>query len=620
MIIQHFGTDAYAQYGLLSSFPTLLPFADLGIAAVVINAVAGSSDAAHRRLRAAHDRRPPSASCSCPARIIVAVGVVITLAGWWPAAARQGADRPTAAASPPSLCLAIFGLVLPLTVGQRILVGLKTTSTQVASQAVVAPFMFLGDRRSSRCRRPAGSYLAVVSYIGNALVSVICLIVAARALKPQVGQRHPRRAAAPPRTERPRASGSPGRCSCRWSRCPIAMQTDRLLLSHLTTGRRARPVQPRLPAVRARRCRRSPPPASRSGRSTRGARAEPRSSRRPKPTLWFLARRPRCSGGALAVLSPLARRLRRRRPDHARPLAARRLRRVRRPAGGEVPDRHVHDRQARPEFQVVPMLVMVPLNLGLSWWLIGVIGAAGPCSGRRSRRALPGRPEPLVRLAAPCAEVGEDTTVVSGSAGARQRVDANMSRIRPASSLSYFASARHVPETERGTPARASAGDAAGPARYRTVVARRTPTGDAHGGASRSWPRSARGPPGRSRAAGARAACLEALRDTGPTPVSAGTRRPGHGAGAGRPWHWLLGASADLGRERRPPHVPRTRARRDVQRRHLGDRPLARGGDIGLDAGRSAQHERALGDEPRAGRPLRALRRRRRPSGRLLSP
>jgi hypothetical protein len=42
MIIQQFGTDAYAQYGLLSTFPTLLPFADLGIAAIVINAVAGS--------------------------------------------------------------------------------------------------------------------------------------------------------------------------------------------------------------------------------------------------------------------------------------------------------------------------------------------------------------------------------------------------------------------------------------------------------------------------------------------------------------------------------------------------------------------------------------------------
>ena len=34
MILSHYGTDAYAQYGLLASLPALLPFADLGIAAV----------------------------------------------------------------------------------------------------------------------------------------------------------------------------------------------------------------------------------------------------------------------------------------------------------------------------------------------------------------------------------------------------------------------------------------------------------------------------------------------------------------------------------------------------------------------------------------------------------
>ncbi len=41
LIIENFGVDAYAQYGLLASLPALLPFADLGIAASVINRVAG---------------------------------------------------------------------------------------------------------------------------------------------------------------------------------------------------------------------------------------------------------------------------------------------------------------------------------------------------------------------------------------------------------------------------------------------------------------------------------------------------------------------------------------------------------------------------------------------------
>ena len=47
LILSHFGPDAYAQYGLLATFPTLMPFTDLGIGAVILNVVAGSTDPAH---------------------------------------------------------------------------------------------------------------------------------------------------------------------------------------------------------------------------------------------------------------------------------------------------------------------------------------------------------------------------------------------------------------------------------------------------------------------------------------------------------------------------------------------------------------------------------------------
>jgi O-antigen/teichoic acid export membrane protein len=39
-------------------------------------------------------------------------------------------------------------------------------------------------------------------------------------------------------------------------------------------------------------------------------------------------------------------------------------------------------------FQVWPILVSVPLNLGLSWWLIGVVGAGGPIIGSAISVAL----------------------------------------------------------------------------------------------------------------------------------------------------------------------------------------------------------------------------------------
>src|SRR5688500_3745278 len=44
LIIEHYGLDAFAQYGLLVALGNLLPFADLGISAAVMNAVGGSAD------------------------------------------------------------------------------------------------------------------------------------------------------------------------------------------------------------------------------------------------------------------------------------------------------------------------------------------------------------------------------------------------------------------------------------------------------------------------------------------------------------------------------------------------------------------------------------------------
>ena len=82
LIIEHFGTPAYAQYGLLTTLPNLLPFTDLGIAAVVINAIASSSDPRHdpfarRTIVTAVRILIVSGS------LIVAVAALITLLGWW---------------------------------------------------------------------------------------------------------------------------------------------------------------------------------------------------------------------------------------------------------------------------------------------------------------------------------------------------------------------------------------------------------------------------------------------------------------------------------------------------------------------------------------------------------
>ncbi len=232
LIIQHFGTAAYAQYGLLTSFPSLLPFADLGIAAVIINVIASSNSVrddpeVHRTLVTA------LRVLSIASGVIVAAAIVITAAGWWPALLGNGL-RPNASLAA-GLCLAIFGLVLPLTAAQRAAVGLRRTRTQVLAQAVVAPFMLLSIGAVILFSGPLADYLGVFSYLGNALVSVICLIVVVRAMSPQWGRAV---------RDIPRVRSVPGIAILKWTwpvliqmiALPVAMQMGRLLLSHLTTG------------------------------------------------------------------------------------------------------------------------------------------------------------------------------------------------------------------------------------------------------------------------------------------------------------------------------------------------------------------------------------------------
>ncbi|TQL54511.1 polysaccharide biosynthesis protein [Subtercola boreus] len=376
MIIHSFGTEAYAQYGLLASFPTLLPFADLGIAAVVINAVAGSAsprtdDFVRRTITTAFRILIVSGA------IMIAVGVVITALGWWPALLGNGliADGGSLAAF---ACLAIFGLVIPLTVGQRVLVGLGKTNVQVASQSVVAPFMFLAIGALVLLAVPAGTYLAVISYVGNALVSVICLFLAARVLKPQIG-------AAIREIPHIRSYRGVSAIGLAWPMLlqmialPIALQTGRLLLSQIGTPQQlaeynlsSQLFQIVLQTTAA------------AGLAMWPIYAKARSAGRIEspvvPTLWFLAGG-LVLGGILAVASPWLTAF---------------------VSGGKITldlwvilpwvlfvglqaakypvGMYMTDKRGLV-FQVVPILIMVPLNLGLSVLFIGMIGAGGPVLG-----------------------------------------------------------------------------------------------------------------------------------------------------------------------------------------------------------------------------------------------
>ena len=232
LIISNFGTEAYAQYGLLTSIRDLLPFADLGVAAAAISVIAASQnpsqdDVVRRTLLSAFRIIFLSTAAIC------LVAVILTVFGLW--RPLLGNAMSTEAEFPAMVAMVIFAVGLPLAVGTRVLVGLGRTTRQIANQFVVAPTMFLLVSLAVALSAPAGSWLAVFSYGANALAGALGLWQAARLLRPQLG-RVARQLLRPRQFPGLRIMDVAGPMLVQMIMLPIALATDRIMLSHLAPG------------------------------------------------------------------------------------------------------------------------------------------------------------------------------------------------------------------------------------------------------------------------------------------------------------------------------------------------------------------------------------------------
>ncbi|MFI9487660.1 lipopolysaccharide biosynthesis protein [Promicromonospora sp. NPDC052451] len=370
LVIEQAGVAQYAQYGLLSTLPSLVPFADLGMAAVVVNAVAGSAhandDPAVRRTLTSAFRILVGSGLT-----IVAVGVLLGVLGWWPALLGPGLLEGGALTA--TVCVVVLGVALPCGVGARILVGLGRNPLQTALTGLTAPLVMagvlvvlaLGD----------SSFLALATYVASAVVGVVLLVTAARLLRPQVGAAL---------RDVPRVRAVPGvrvfhlawPMLVQMVSLPVAMQTGRILLSHQGTGLdlarynlAAQLFGVVLAAVATAGLALWPHFAR--------ARSESVKASPFRASLVFTG-----AGIALAlvltallpVVVPLV-------TDDAfglgLPLVAAFVvftvvQAAKYPVGMYMTDAE------GLRAQVLPIVLMVPLNLGLTWWLIPHLGAAGP--------------------------------------------------------------------------------------------------------------------------------------------------------------------------------------------------------------------------------------------------
>lgn len=372
LIISHFGVDAYGQYGLLATLPYLIPFADLGIAAVIVNNIAGSkeprTDEVVRRTVMSAFRVMLASGL-----VIVSVSLLLYVTGLWPVllggALLPGGDLAA------TLCFIVFGLALPMGVGSRVLIGLGRNPLQTAIQGITAPVVMLVVLAMIAVGSGAASYLALASYLATATVSLTMIVVAARLLRPQVG-------AAFRDVLKFRSNPGVPVLHLAWPMLvqmialPIAMQTGRVILSHrgtseelasynlasqmfsivlqaiYTAGVALWPVY-----ARARSDGERASPASATAVFTAGGLAMGLVMTIALPFIVDIV-----ADGAITLQWPLV----------AAFVVFVTIQATKYPLGMYMTD------SKGLRFQLLPIFVMIPLNLGLSWALVPLVGAAGP--------------------------------------------------------------------------------------------------------------------------------------------------------------------------------------------------------------------------------------------------
>lgn len=229
LVIENYGTQAFAQYTLLVGLAALIPFVDLGMAAAVMNAVGGSA-------APATDEQVRDVLVTA-VRLLVVSATALALAALallgldlWPLLLGAGLDArngPVVA----TVCLVVFALSVPLSIGQRILVGLRRNHVSIAVQGLQTPLVLSMVLLCLWWDLPAGPFVAVFGYTATLLLSALCTLVAARSIRPTVGVAL--RRAVRLRTDRGgRVMDVAWPMLVQMVAVPLAMQTDRLVLSH----------------------------------------------------------------------------------------------------------------------------------------------------------------------------------------------------------------------------------------------------------------------------------------------------------------------------------------------------------------------------------------------------
>jgi O-antigen/teichoic acid export membrane protein len=231
-MLGHFGVAPYAFFSLLVTIPVLLPFGDLGAGASLVNTLAQSPEPEQDDDVARHLLSALRITTACAVGLIL-TSAVLYLAGLWPEIIRAPSSI-QGVASTTAIAVALFALWIPLSLGQRLFLGLGKIHLQQVLQGLQLPLTFALILVGTRfLGPPAGGLAPLAFFVSMVVIGAATLLWARRYVGPSIrwAVRHllSRRA----RGARVMHIGLP--MLAQTALIPVAVQSDRIILAHFST-------------------------------------------------------------------------------------------------------------------------------------------------------------------------------------------------------------------------------------------------------------------------------------------------------------------------------------------------------------------------------------------------
>lgn len=232
LLVKELGVETYAYVILVGALFQLIPFADLGMGAAVVNASAKRLESRELSATALATAGIAFRTLAVSAAAIVALAVLVGLLGAWPSL--LGLPPGVAASSSWAVAVVLlpFALSIPFGIGQRILVG--EGRNHVASFVGIAGPVSATATTFVLLKMDVDPLiLGVATPVGILIVSVSCFALALRVsrwrFKDILFIRRIR--------QKPRLWNSALPMIIISITVPLAMQSDRLVLSHFSEAR-----------------------------------------------------------------------------------------------------------------------------------------------------------------------------------------------------------------------------------------------------------------------------------------------------------------------------------------------------------------------------------------------